>query len=58
MGATASASTAIRQRVVDDAAGRQALHGRFLFAQIFLQNDPWAERAAAARSTNSRPGRR
>jgi nitrite reductase (NADH) large subunit len=34
-----------RQRIVEDAAGRQALRQRFLFAQSFLQDDPWAERA-------------
>ena len=27
---------------------RRALHRRFLFAQSFVQKDPWAERAAGA----------
>ena len=35
----------VRHRVVDDVAGRQAAHQRFLLAQSFSQNDPWAERA-------------
>ena len=35
----------IRQRVVEDADGRRALQRRFLHAQSFLQDDPWAERA-------------
>src|SRR5580658_7519734 len=35
------------QRVVEDAASRQALQQRFLYAQRFTQDDPWAERAAA-----------
>jgi nitrite reductase (NADH) large subunit len=36
----------IKKRLVDDAAGRAALHKRFLRAQSFVQRDPWAERAA------------
>ncbi len=35
----------VRGRIVDDAAGRRALHEKFLYAQSFLQDDPWAERA-------------
>jgi nitrite reductase (NADH) large subunit len=38
----------VKQRIVEDDAGREALRGRFLFAQSFLQKDPWAERAAGA----------
>jgi nitrite reductase (NADH) large subunit len=38
----------VKQRIVEDGAGREALRGRFLFAQSFLQKDPWAERAAGA----------
>ncbi|MEO8722554.1 MAG: nitrite reductase large subunit NirB [Sphingobium sp.] len=38
----------IKQRIVEDAPGRGALRDRFLFAQRFLQKDPWAERAAGA----------
>jgi nitrite reductase (NADH) large subunit len=36
----------IKQRIVEDADGRTALRQRFLYAQSFLQVDPWAERAA------------
>ncbi len=35
----------VRARIVDDASGRKALHQRFLYAQQFFQEDPWAERA-------------
>ncbi len=35
----------VRSRIVDDAAGRKALHAKFLHAQSFLQDDPWAQRA-------------
>ena len=34
----------VKERVLD-AATRQALHARFLYAQTFAQADPWAERA-------------
>ena len=37
----------VRKRVVEDEASRKALQQRFLFAQRFAQDDPWAERAAA-----------
>ncbi len=37
----------VRKRVVEDEASRKALEQRFLFAQRFAQDDPWAERAAA-----------
>ncbi|HEX7822682.1 MAG TPA: nitrite reductase large subunit NirB [Sphingobium sp.] len=40
----------VKQRIVDDAAGREALRARFLYAQSFLQVDPWAERAAGKES--------
>jgi nitrite reductase (NADH) large subunit len=36
----------IAARVVEDNAGRLALFERFMFAQRFSQDDPWAERAA------------
>jgi nitrite reductase (NADH) large subunit len=36
-----------RQRVVDDPANRLALRDRFLFAQRFAQDDPWAAHAEA-----------
>jgi len=34
----------VKERVVDDAEGRSALHQRFLESQKFSQDDPWAER--------------
>jgi nitrite reductase (NADH) large subunit len=37
--------THVRERIVDDAAGRQALYARFLESQTHAQVDPWAERA-------------
>ena len=37
--------TYVKQRVVDDASGRQALYARFLESQRYAQTDPWAERA-------------
>ncbi len=36
----------IRERIADDAEGRDALTARFLFSQQFTQDDPWAARAA------------
>ncbi len=36
----------IRERIADDAEGRDALAARFLFSQTFMQDDPWAARAA------------
>jgi len=38
----------VKQRVVEDAAGRQALAERFYHSQKFAQVDPWAERAQGA----------
>ncbi len=38
----------VKRRIVEDAEGRRALHERFLFAQRFAQQDPWAERAGGA----------
>jgi len=38
----------VRARIVEDAAGRDALAERFHFSQRFSQEDPWAERAAGA----------
>ncbi|MDP9096699.1 MAG: nitrite reductase large subunit NirB, partial [Pseudomonadota bacterium] len=38
----------VRERVVADAVNRSALQQRFLFAQRFAQQDPWAEHAADA----------
>ena len=36
----------IKQRIVEDAVGREALRTRFLYSQSFMQDDPWAKRAA------------
>jgi len=38
----------VKQRIVEDDAGREALRGRFLYAQSYLQKDPWADRVAGA----------
>jgi len=38
----------IKQRIVDDEVGREALTSRFLYSQSFSQEDPWAQRAAGA----------
>ena len=38
----------IKQRIVEDEVGREALTARFHYAQSFLQKDPWAERASGA----------
>ncbi len=38
----------VRARIVDDEIGRAALTQRFLHAQSFSQDDPWAARAAGA----------
>jgi len=35
----------VKARIVEDGAGRGALHARFLYSQQFFQTDPWAERA-------------
>lgn len=45
----------VHARVVADAAGRAALHARFLHAQRFAQDDPWAERAAVAAGDAATP---
>lgn len=36
----------IKTRIVEDAEGREALRQRFLYSQSFMQDDPWAKRAA------------
>jgi nitrite reductase (NADH) large subunit len=38
----------VKQRIVDDAEGRQALHERFLASQQNSQDDPWAKLAKEA----------
>jgi nitrite reductase (NADH) large subunit len=40
----------VRERLVDDPANRLALRDRFLFAQRFCQDDPWAAEAASQRA--------
>ncbi|UUL81418.1 nitrite reductase large subunit NirB [Sphingomonas qomolangmaensis] len=45
----------IRARIADDAEGRDALAARFHFAQQFLQDDPWAARAAGAEREQHAP---
>ena len=35
----------VKDKVVEDAEGRQALYERFTYSQQFFQKDPWAERA-------------
>lgn len=35
----------VKRRLVEDESGRKALHARFLHAQSFAQDDPWAKRA-------------
>ena len=39
----------IRANIVDDAANAAPYFERFVFAQSFLQIDPWAERVAGTR---------
>jgi nitrite reductase (NADH) large subunit len=36
----------VKQRIVEDEVGREALTSRFLYSQSFMQDDPWAQRAA------------
>ena len=38
----------MKQRIIEDAAGRDALAERFRVSQSFSQDDPWAARAAGA----------
>jgi nitrite reductase (NADH) large subunit len=38
----------VKERLVEDAQGRAALHARFLRSQMFAQVDPWTERAMGA----------
>ena len=38
----------VRRRIVADGDERRAIYRRFLFAQGFVQKDPWGERAAGA----------
>jgi len=45
----------IKQRILDDAAGRKALFERFLYAQRFAQIDPWKDRAEGAQAHEFTP---
>ncbi|MGQ3138412.1 MAG: nitrite reductase large subunit NirB [Sphingopyxis solisilvae] len=45
----------VKRRIVDDAAGREALRERFLYAQSFSQDDPWAQRAEGAEAEHHAP---
>lgn len=45
----------IKARIVDDEAGREALRARFLYAQSFSQDDPWAQRAEGAEAEHHAP---
>ncbi len=45
----------IRRQIVDDSERRETLFDRFVFAQSFSQNDPWAERAAGHDAHEFRP---
>jgi nitrite reductase (NADH) large subunit len=38
----------VKRRIVEDGDGRRALFDRFLHSQLFVQTDPWAQRAAGA----------
>ena len=40
----------VKQRVVEDADNRRALHQRFLYSQRFAQVDPWKARAEGAQA--------
>jgi nitrite reductase (NADH) large subunit len=46
---------AVRRRIVEDEEGRRALGARFLHAQSFSQDDPWAKRAGGDESDLHRP---
>ncbi|MEC3909179.1 nitrite reductase large subunit NirB [Sphingobium sp. CR2-8] len=45
----------VKSRIVEDDAGREALRARFLFSQQFMQDDPWAERAAGQHAELHQP---
>jgi nitrite reductase (NADH) large subunit len=36
----------VKARIIEDEVGREALTARFLYSQSFMQDDPWAQRAA------------
>ncbi|MET0029054.1 MAG: nitrite reductase large subunit NirB [Candidatus Thiodiazotropha sp.] len=45
----------VKQRIVDDAAGRMELYERFKYSQQFAQVDPWRERAEGAEAHEFTP---
>ena len=45
----------IKSRIADDDTGREALRARFLHAQSFSQDDPWAQRAEGAEAEHHAP---
>jgi len=45
----------IKSRIADDNTGREALRARFLYAQSFSQDDPWAQRAEGAEREHHAP---
>ncbi|MGD2136642.1 MAG: nitrite reductase large subunit NirB [Gammaproteobacteria bacterium] len=45
----------VKQRILDDAEGRRALHERFLYSQQLAQSDPWKARAQGAEAHEYRP---
>src|SRR3546814_15108756 len=45
----------VKARIADDAAGRETLRARFLYAQSFSQADPWAQRAEGAEREHHAP---
>lgn len=45
----------VKARIADDDAGREALRARFLYAQSFSQDDPWAQRAEGAEAEHHAP---
>ncbi len=45
----------VKRRILEDEAGRKALHARFLHSQQFSQDDPWAERAQGVDAHEFKP---
>jgi len=45
----------VKARIAADDVGREALRARFLYAQSFSQDDPWAQRAEGAEAEHHAP---
>ncbi|HWK40811.1 MAG TPA: nitrite reductase large subunit NirB [Croceibacterium sp.] len=45
----------LKSRLIEDAAGREKLRARFLYAKSFSQRDPWAQRAAGTEREHHAP---